>query len=204
MDRLRGARGFGGSSRSPRPPPFHILLEEAGRRPRTGFLTAPSHPYKVREPARGRREARRRSRAARASREGGREGGKAGRAGRWLGRPFSGNAAAVRPARASARGGGARASAYKRAALAPAPSSWPRGRAARSSSPPPPPLRCCSVCAPPLKEIYSRAALPSFAQGWQRHSTGISHRRVPPPPPRHSPEEDIRRGFLRGGTSENT
>lgn len=49
--------------------------------------------HKVREPARGRREARRRSRAAAASRE---SGGRNGRGRRGRSRPFSGNAAARR------------------------------------------------------------------------------------------------------------
>lgn len=77
-----------------------------------------------------------------------------------------------------AKGGGARAraSAYKRAALAlPLPE-----RAARAAVLPPP--CCCSVCAGPFNEICSRTAL-SFARGWRIQCTGISHYRVFLPPP---------------------
>lgn len=77
-----------------------------------------------------------------------------------------------------ARGGGARARApaYKRAAP-----TLPLERAARAAAPPLP-APCCSVCARPLNEIYSRSALLGFARSWQSRCTGISHRGVLLPP----------------------
>lgn len=119
---------------------------EAGAVAETAF-------YKVRNPARGGREARRRSRAAAASREGGRAAERAGR-----------GADAAGPSQVSprlrawpgggARGGGARARApaYKRAARA-----LPSDREARAAEPLP--LRGAAVSALGHQKGFIRARL---------------------------------------------
>lgn len=155
------------SSRSPCRPPFRILLRGGRGNHRDDFSQGRrSRPWE---------EGGATQISCRRGLAGGRAGGRRnGRGWARTRRPFSGNAADRRGPEARGAGGArARASAYKRAALA-----LPRPRRA------PPPRRWCSVCAPPLNEIDSLGSA-RICQGRADRSV-----RGDFPPPRSAPTPD--------------